>query len=171
MRTAFRQWNGDPFIYALRDWTARLPTVTIGQERTFATLCTCFAALAAVIAFVGLYGLMAYSVARRTNEIGIRMALGAERRGLIWMVLREVLAMTLLGRAIGLPTALATTRYVGSFLFRMKPKCSVPKLAGDSREAARDAQVFHSRCRLRGIGNRSYSDGNGDPSRRGCLLR
>ncbi len=94
---------------------------TIGQERTFATLCTCFAVLAAIIAFVGLYGLMAYSVARRTNEIGIRMALGAERRRLMWMVLREVLAMALLGLAIGLPAALAGTRYVASFLFQMKP--------------------------------------------------
>ncbi len=94
---------------------------TIGQERTFAMLCTCFAVLAALIAFIGLYGLMAYSVARRTNEIGIRMALGAERRRLMWMVLREVLAMALLGLAIGLPTALAATRFVGSFLFQMRP--------------------------------------------------
>ncbi|MGO9259137.1 MAG: ABC transporter permease [Bryobacteraceae bacterium] len=94
---------------------------TIGQERTFAMLCTCFAVLAALIAFVGLYGLMAYSVARRTNEIGIRMALGAERRRLMWMVLREVLAMAVLGLAIGLPIALAATRFVGSFLFQMRP--------------------------------------------------
>ncbi len=94
---------------------------TIGQERTFAMLCTCFALLAATIAFVGLYGSMAYSVARRTNEIGIRMALGAERRRLLWMVLCEVLAMALLGLAIGLPAALAATRFVESFLFQMKP--------------------------------------------------
>jgi len=94
---------------------------TIGQERTFATLCTCFAVLAALIASVGLYGLMAYSVARRTNEIGIRMALGAERRRLIWMVLREVLVMALIGLAIGLPVALASARLVSAFLFQMKP--------------------------------------------------
>jgi macrolide transport system ATP-binding/permease protein len=94
---------------------------TIGQERTFATLCTCFALLAALIAFVGLYGMMAYSVAQRTNEIGIRMALGAQRRRLLWVVLREVLALALLGLAIGAPAALATTRFVQSFLFQMKP--------------------------------------------------
>ena len=94
---------------------------TIGQERTFAMLCTCFAVLAVLIACVGLYGMMAYSVARRTNEIGIRMALGAERARLIWMVLREVLAMAILGLSIGLPAALATSRFVQSFLFQMKP--------------------------------------------------
>jgi macrolide transport system ATP-binding/permease protein len=94
---------------------------TIGQERTFAMLCTCFAVLAVLIACVGLYGMMAYRVARRTNEIGIRMALGAERRRLIWMVLREVIVMAAVGLAIGLPAALATTRFVQSFLFKMQP--------------------------------------------------
>ena len=94
---------------------------TIGQERTFATLCTAFALLAVAIACVGLYGTMAYSVARRTNEIGLRMALGAERRRLIWMVLREVFVMAAVGLAIGVPVALATTKFVKSFLFEMKP--------------------------------------------------
>jgi ABC-type antimicrobial peptide transport system permease subunit len=94
---------------------------TIGQERTFATLCTAFALLAVAIACVGLYGTMAYSVARRTNEIGLRMALGAERHRLIWMVLREVLTMAAVGLAIGLPLAFATTKFVKSFLFEMQP--------------------------------------------------
>jgi predicted permease len=94
---------------------------TIAQERTFATLCTCFAVLAVLIACVGLYGTMAYSVARRTNELGLRMALGAERRRLIWMVLREVLLLAGAGLAIGLPAALASTRLVESFLFGLKP--------------------------------------------------
>jgi macrolide transport system ATP-binding/permease protein len=94
---------------------------TISQERTFATLCTCFAVLAVLIACVGLYGTMAYSVARRTNEIGIRMALGAERPRLVWMVLREVLAMAAVGLGIGLPIAFATSHVLENFLFRMKP--------------------------------------------------
>jgi ABC-type antimicrobial peptide transport system permease subunit len=64
---------------------------------------------------------MAYSVARRTNEIGLRMALGAERHRLIWMVLREVLTMAAVGLAIGLPLAFATTKFVKSFLFEMQP--------------------------------------------------
>ncbi|MEO8127384.1 MAG: ABC transporter permease [Bryobacteraceae bacterium] len=94
---------------------------TISQERTFATLCTCFAILALLIACVGLYGTMAYSVARRTNEIGIRMALGAERRRVIWMVLREVLAMGAAGLLIGLGVALTASHVLESFLFQLKP--------------------------------------------------
>ena len=70
---------------------------TINQEITFAALCTGFAILALVIACVGLYGTMSYSVARRTNEIGIRMALGAQRGGVIWMVLRQVFVMAAVG--------------------------------------------------------------------------
>ena len=78
------------------------------------------AALALAIACVGLYGTMAYAVARRTNEIGIRMALGAERRRIIWMVLREVFALGAAGLAIGLAVAWATSRFVESFLFGIK---------------------------------------------------
>jgi ABC-type antimicrobial peptide transport system permease subunit len=93
---------------------------TISQERTFAWLCGCFAVLALAIACVGLYGTMAYGVARRTNEIGIRMALGAERWNIVWMVLREVFALGAGGLAIGLAVALATSKFVGSFLFGIK---------------------------------------------------
>jgi predicted permease len=94
---------------------------TIGQERTFAMLCTAFALVAVAIASVGLYGTMAYSVVRRTNEFGLRMALGAKPRALIWMVLREACIMAAVGLAIGWPIALATTKFVKSFLFEIKP--------------------------------------------------
>jgi ABC-type lipoprotein release transport system permease subunit len=94
---------------------------TIVQERTFADLCTAFAALALVIACVGLYGTMAYAVSRRTNEIGIRMALGAERRRIIWMVLREVLALAAAGLAIGLICAWSAMSTIKSFVFGIKP--------------------------------------------------
>src|SRR5207247_4010319 len=93
---------------------ARTIDQTISQERTFATLCTYFALLACVIACVGLYGTMSYNVARRTNEIGIRMALGARRARLIWMVMRVVLLMSAAGLVIGLAAVLATTRFVHS---------------------------------------------------------
>jgi predicted permease len=91
------------------------------QEAIFAKLSTLFAILALAITWVGLYGTVSYNVARRTNEIGIRMALGAQRTGVIRMILREVLVTVFAGLAIGLPAALATSKYVGSFLYGMKP--------------------------------------------------
>ncbi len=93
---------------------------TIAQERTFADLCTCFAVLALVIACVGLYGTMAYAVARRTSEIGIRVALGAQRRRVMWMVLREVLVLAAIGLTMGLAAAWETSHFVASFLFGVK---------------------------------------------------
>jgi macrolide transport system ATP-binding/permease protein len=93
---------------------------TISQERTFADLGACFAVLALMIACVGLYGTMAYTVARRTPEIGIRMALGAQRPNIIWMVLRQVLALTAAGLLAGYGAARFTTHFVESFLYGMK---------------------------------------------------
>jgi predicted permease len=100
--------------------TQRIDT-TIVQERTFANLCTAFAVLALVIACVGLYGTMSYAVSRRTNEIGIRMALGAERRRIIWMVLREVLLLAAVGTVAGLACSWGAISAVKSFVFGMKP--------------------------------------------------
>ena len=94
---------------------------TIVQERTFADLCSVFAVLALVIACVGLYGTMAYAVSRRTNEIGIRMALGADRRRILWMVLREVLALAVVGLTVGLFCAWSAMSAIQSFVFGMKP--------------------------------------------------
>lgn len=101
----------------------------INQEIVFARLCTAFAVLALAIACVGLYGTMSYNVARRTSEIGIRMALGAPRRRVVWMVLREVMVLAAVGLAISVPTALAASKVVESFLFGMKPN-DLPALAG-----------------------------------------
>ena len=93
---------------------------TITQERTFADLCTAFALLALVIACIGLYGTMAYAVSRRTNEIGIRVALGAERLRILWMVLREVLVLTGVGLAVGFCCAWGAMSTLTSFVFGMK---------------------------------------------------
>ena len=95
---------------------------TINRERIFAQLCSCFAALALLISCIGLYGMMAYTVARRTAEIGIRMALGADRHRIIWMVLREMIWIGVTGLTIGLAAAWGTTRYLESFLFGLKSK-------------------------------------------------
>ncbi len=94
---------------------------TINQEIVFARLCSAFAILALVIACVGLYATMAYAVARRTSEIGLRMTLGAGRGVVIWMVLREVCVLAAVGLAIGVPTAIGTSRLIESLLFDMKP--------------------------------------------------
>jgi len=94
---------------------------TIRQERTFAQLCACFGGLALLMACVGLYGTMAYAVVRRTGEIGIRMALGATRRRVVWMVLREVSVLAACGLLIGLIAAYQTTAFLKSFLFGVKP--------------------------------------------------
>ena len=94
---------------------------TISQERTFADLCTAFAVLALAIACVGLFGTVSYDVARRTGEIGIRMALGAQRGAVVWMVLREVMAISVAGIGLSLPAALGATKLLKSFLFGVKP--------------------------------------------------
>ena len=87
------------------------------RERLLATLSTFFGGLALLLACLGLYGLMAYAVARRTGEVGIRMALGARRGHVMWLVLRETFGLALAGIAAGIPLALWTARYAKSLLF------------------------------------------------------
>ncbi|MDQ1423965.1 MAG: hypothetical protein QOD72_1463, partial [Acidimicrobiaceae bacterium] len=94
---------------------------SISQEIAFARLCTAFALLALAIACVGLYGTMSYNVVRQTGEIGIRMALGAQRTRVLWMVLREVILLTAAGVVISVPAALAASKLVESFLFGIRP--------------------------------------------------
>ncbi len=91
------------------------------QERLLAGLSSLFAGLAFALACVGLYGVVSYGVAQRTNEIGIRMALGAERRDVLKMVLRQGLAPMLVGLALGLAVAVAISRLLSSFLFGVQP--------------------------------------------------
>ena len=94
---------------------------TINREITFAKLCTGFAVLALLIACVGLYGTMSYGVAREVREIGIRMALGAQRGAVVWMVLRRALLLAAVGLAISVPAALIVFQLVKSFLFETQP--------------------------------------------------
>jgi predicted permease len=90
------------------------------QERLIAQLSTVFGGLALLLACIGLYGVLSYAVAQRTNEIGIRMALGAERGTVTRMILRETAILILIGLAIGVPASLACARFVQSKLFGLK---------------------------------------------------
>ncbi len=92
----------------------------LNQEITFAKLCAAFAILALAIACVGLYGTMSYRIARCTSEIGIRMALGARRTQVMWMVLREISLLAAIGLTLGLFGAAALSKFIESFLFKMK---------------------------------------------------
>jgi macrolide transport system ATP-binding/permease protein len=129
---------GDPLRFAqsvheiVREADSRIPVTnvvtqaaeidgTITREIAFAKLCTGFAVLALLIACVGLYGTMSYNVTRQIGEIGIRMALGAQRGVVVWMVLRHVLLLAAVGLAISLPAALSASHLVKSFLFETQP--------------------------------------------------
>jgi predicted permease len=90
---------------------------SILNERILATLGGCFGLLALLVACVGVFGVMAFQVTRRTNELGVRMALGANRRNIIWLVLREVALMLLVGSAIGCLAAMTLTRLATNMLF------------------------------------------------------
>jgi predicted permease len=98
-----------------------LRDASIGQERLLAALCGALAAIALLLSCIGLYGLMAYHVARRRSEIAIRMAIGAEPGDVARAILREAFTLAVTGVAIGLPAALAATGYVKNQLYNVQP--------------------------------------------------
>jgi len=103
---------------------------SLRQERLVATLVSLFGLIALSLAAVGLFGVVNYSVTRRTNEIGIRMALGARPREILQMVMKEALFVVTGGLAIGIPAALAAARLTGSLLFGVTPADPYSLLAG-----------------------------------------
>lgn len=108
--------------YPLRTATVdQMMSRVLVNERVIALLSGFFAALALLLASIGVYGLMSYGVTRRTREIGVRVALGAQQRSVRWMILRETLALALVGIAIGIPSGLAATRLIASMLFGLSP--------------------------------------------------
>ena len=96
-------------------------SATVAAPRFNTTLLALFAAVALILTIVGLYGVMSYTVARRTNEIGIRMALGARVTSILGLVFKQAIVMVLIGEAIGLAGAFALTRVVSSLLFGVTP--------------------------------------------------
>ena len=107
-------------IYGMRTTEEQI-TNSLSIERLIASLSAVFGFLATLLATIGLYGVMAYTVARRTREIGIRMALGAAQGNVVWMVMKEVLVLVAIGVGLGLPAALGLTRLVRSQLFGIAP--------------------------------------------------
>ena len=95
---------------------------SISNQRLLAQLSSFFGLLAVFLSCTGIYGLMSYLVTRRIGEIGVRMALGANRPGVLWMVLRESLLLVLAGVAIGVPVAFACARWVSSLLFGLRAR-------------------------------------------------
>jgi len=120
VRRALHEAARDVPVWSL-DTLDALVDGTLVQERMVSGLCGIFGVFALLIASIGLYGRLSYSVAERTGEIGVRMALGAGHSGVLWMVLRDALVLTLCGIAIGLPLALASTKLLRTLLFAVTP--------------------------------------------------
>lgn len=120
VRSAIKQVHRDlPIddVVPLEDFISR----SLVQQKLLARLASFFGVLALLLACVGLYGVMSYSVARRTNEIGIRMALGARGTSVLWLVLKEVLLLVGIGVVLGLGASLMTTKTAATLLFGLKP--------------------------------------------------
>ena len=120
LRHIVAKFDGSMPIYGVKTLVTQLDE-TLSTERLIASLSVVFGALATVLAALGLYGVMAFTVARRTREIGLRMALGAPQGSVLWLVLREVLALVGLGLMAGVPCAYLLSRYVSSQLFGVTP--------------------------------------------------
>jgi ABC-type antimicrobial peptide transport system permease subunit len=107
-------------IFDVRTQTQQIAQ-THFQERLLSRLSSFFAMLATVLACIGLYGLLAYEVAMRTRELGIRMALGAQRRHLMKLVIRQGIVLSVAGVILGMAGALGVTRFMSSMLYNVRP--------------------------------------------------
>ncbi|MES2697840.1 MAG: ADOP family duplicated permease, partial [Verrucomicrobiota bacterium] len=116
VRAALQEVDANVPIFNVRTQEAQIDRL-LAQERLFARLCSVIGVLALGLAGVGLYGLMSYTVARRTGEIGLRMALGALPQSVLMMVVRESFVLVALGAAIGVAVAVAASRWIVSMLF------------------------------------------------------
>lgn len=94
---------------------------SIAAQSLIAQLSSFFGIVAVFLACIGIYGLLSYSVARRTSEMGIRLALGAQSHTLLWMILRESILLMIIGLAIGIPVALSSTRVLKTLLYQLSP--------------------------------------------------
>ena len=120
LRQSVSQLDSAMPVYAMKTVESQLDE-TLSSERLIATLSAAFGVLATLLAALGLYGVMAFVVARRTKEIGLRMALGAQRTEVVWMVMREALVLLGAGLLIGVPAAFWVTRYLSTQLYSVRP--------------------------------------------------
>lgn len=121
IRRAVRAIDPNQPVFGVETMDERLSS-SLAQRRQRAWLLSAFAFLSVVVAMVGVYGVMAYSVKRRTHEIGVRIAMGAQRGDVLTMVVGEGLAMALIGIAVGVALSLALTRVLTAFLFGVGPR-------------------------------------------------
>jgi len=116
IRQVMRSLDPNVPMYNARTMDAQLDQSLL-NDRLIATLSAAFGGLATLLAVIGLYGVMAFTVARRTREIGVRMALGAVQGNVIWLVMREVLVLVGTGIVLGLGASVALSKYVSSQLY------------------------------------------------------
>jgi predicted permease len=120
LRRVVQQLDSNLPVYEMKTMQTQVDQ-SLFTERLIAMLSAFFGLLATLLAAIGLYGVMAYTVARRTREIGIRMALGADRSKVIWLVMHDVALMAAIGIGIGLPGGIALGRLVRAQLFGLAP--------------------------------------------------
>jgi putative ABC transport system permease protein len=128
MRQVVASIDADQPVYAIQTLAEAFAASTLIQQVS-TTLLAVFAAVAITLAAVGIYGITAYAARSRTQEIGIRMAMGAGRAAVIWMVMRQALALVGIGLALGVAAVAASGRVLGSVLFEVTP-LDGPALAG-----------------------------------------
>jgi predicted permease len=120
LRATVRSLDANVPIYGARTLVDQADRSLV-TERLVASLASAFGVLATLLAAIGLYGVMAYTVTRRTREIGIRMALGARRSDVAWLVMREVMVLLGIGLVVGVPAALGLSRLVRAQLYAIQP--------------------------------------------------
>lgn len=120
VRNAVLGIDPDQPIYDIKAMEQRL-SESVAPRRLSMTLFACSACIALVLAAVGVYGVMSYSVSRRTHEMGIRMALGAQSTNVVWLILRQGMVLAVTGIAIGALAAFAATRFMSSLLYDVRP--------------------------------------------------
>ncbi len=129
IRNEVKQLDATMPIYQMKTLEGQLDE-TLLTDRLIALLSAGFGLLATILASIGLYGVMAFVVARRRKELGIRLALGAQPGLMIWLVMREVLLLLVIGLAVGIPSAVLLGRYVSSVLYGIQP--NDPWMAGST---------------------------------------